>query len=86
MVAACLPGSRGFREQAEIQLRVDVPAADHEDDVAGPGASDAAGASVEAVGDGAADAGAATFVMVDEQITSAPPPLVEPLHWLMVTP
>src|SRR6476659_9125992 len=25
------------------------------------------------------------FVMLAEQITSAPPPFVEPLHWLMVT-
>ena len=26
------------------------------------------------------------FVMFAEQMTSPPPPLVEPLHWLIVTP
>ena len=26
------------------------------------------------------------FVMVAEQMTRAPPPLAEPLHWLMRTP
>ena len=26
------------------------------------------------------------FVMFAEQMTKAPPPLAEPLHWLMVTP
>jgi hypothetical protein len=27
-----------------------------------------------------------TFLMLAEQMTSAPPPLAEPLHWLIVTP
>ena len=47
---------------------------------------DAEGATVEPPeGEAVADAGAATFVMVDEQMTRAPPPFVESLHWLMVT-
>jgi len=35
-------------------------------------------------GDGLA--AAATFEMLAEQMTSAPPPLAEPLHWLIFTP
>ena len=44
----------------------------------------AAGASVE-VGGGVVEV-TRRFVMVAEQMTRAPPPLAEPLHWLILTP
>lgn len=67
-------------EEAGASVVVDPPVMAAVGD--GVGASDE---PVEAVGTGATEAAAAMFVIVAEQITRAPPPLVESLPWLMVT-